>query len=271
MAIDPPFLWETGPNSSVILQYDVGSAIAVLAVRGTWARPLWRDASVALRKCYAEHPAALILDLGGLDDPGAESAPTWMTAQANAAAHEPPIRLALCIPPDLGLAHRLQSLGVRRFLPVYARVQQARVALTSGLPMTDRLMLTLLPAPDAPGRASTLVSQACSAWDLAQLGDPAMTVVSELVHNAVEHAGTSITLMVSRRRTGLTIAVSDGSPVLPRMAEPARPRSNRSLPRRGRGLRLVHKIAVIWGAMPTADGKVVWATVQDRGGVTRPR
>jgi hypothetical protein len=30
---------------------------------------------------------------------------------------------------------------------------------------------------------------------------------------------------------------------------------------RGRGLQLVHAIADGWGATPTRDGKVVWATV----------
>jgi anti-sigma regulatory factor (Ser/Thr protein kinase) len=265
MAVDQPSLWEmpAEPGALVTVEYDIGSAIAVLSVRGSWGTPLWHDASLALRKAYAEHPESLILDLTALDDPLTDSAPTWMAAQGRAAAQDPPIRLALCVSPDHVLAHRLQSLGVRRFLPVYARVQQARIALASGLPLTDRLVLTLRPTSDASWRASTLVADACRAWELTRLADPACVVVSELVHNAVEHAGTPITLAVSRRRNGVSLAVSDGSRMVPRMAEPPPPRSRRDFLVRGRGLRLVHLIAFRWGAMPTADGKVVWATVLD--------
>lgn len=265
MADDQPSLWETPAEAGayVTVEYDIGSAVAVLSVQGSWGRPLWREASASLRKAYAEHPESLILDLTALADPLADSAPTWMAAQGKAAAHDPPIRLALCVSPDNELAHRLQSLGIHRFLPVYARVQQARVALAGGLPLTDRLALTLGPTADASGRASTLVADACRAWELTRLADPACVVVSELVHNAVEHAGTTITLTVSRRRRGLSLAVSDASRTLPRMAEPPRPRSRRDFLERGRGLRLVHLIAFRWGAMPTADGKVVWATVQE--------
>jgi hypothetical protein len=255
MAIETPSLWEArpAPGSSIAVEYDVGSAVAVLAVRGRWDVPLRQRASAALAKCYAEHPDALILDLSELDDPAAESAPAWMRAQSRAAMLEPPIRLALCVSPDLVLADRLQGLGVRRFLPVYARVRQARVALEGGRLLTDRVGLALRSTPDAPGRAGELVAEACRSWEMPRLQQPSRMVVAELVHNAVEHAGTDLALRVTRRLSGVRLAVSDGNPALPRMTDPP-----------GRGLRLVHKIAILWGAMPTADGKVVWATVQDR-------
>jgi hypothetical protein len=67
---------------------------------------------------------------------------------------------------------------------------------------------------------------------------------------------------VSRRGTGLTLAVRDGSPVLPGL----RPSAAADPPPGGggRGLQLVHRAAAAWGALPTHDhdGKVVWATLR---------
>jgi anti-sigma regulatory factor (Ser/Thr protein kinase) len=89
--------------------------------------------------------------------------------------------------------------------------------------------------------------------------------MSELVANAVEHAGTDIWASVSRRGTGLHLAVSDGVTRLPEMQDPvAAAMKKERLSERGRGLRLVHFGAAAWGAMPVRGGKVVWATVCPR-------
>ena len=75
------------------------------------------------------------------------SVATWMTAQRVAAQMTPPVQMAMCVPPALTVADRLQRLGARKYLPVYATVRQARVALASRMPLTDRLQLTLSPSP----------------------------------------------------------------------------------------------------------------------------
>jgi len=261
MAAGPPFFFET-ESGNITVHCDVEGAVAVLAVRGTWGRPLWRETSIALRKCLAQHPDALIVDLSELDDVAAQSAPTWVTALGTAAAMHPPVRMALCVSPELVLADRLQRMGARRFLPVYAKVRQARVAVESRLPLTDRLPLSLGAEPESPGLARDLVGSACHAWGLPNLLYPARLVVSELVTNAVEHAGADITVVVSRRGTGLHLAVADGDPRLPRLRTPAAPQPGQPLDESGRGLRIVHATATVWGAMPTADGKVVWATIR---------
>jgi hypothetical protein len=258
-----PYLWKPPhePMAPITVRYDVGSATSILTIRGTWTIPLWSASSAALRKCYAGHPDALIVDLTELDDPEAASAPTWLTAQRRSSEMDPPVRLALCISPELILADRMQRLGARRFLPVYARVNQARVAIASRLLLTDQVSLDLSPAPGAPQQASAVVDEACRSWELTPLADPARMIVTELVHNAVEHAGTDITVQLTRRPTGLTVAVSDRDPNLPHLRTPTRPKLPRGTDP-GRGLQLVHTIAIAWGAMPTAHGKVVWAAVQ---------
>jgi anti-sigma regulatory factor (Ser/Thr protein kinase) len=95
----------------------------------------------------------------------------------------------------------------------------------------------------------------------------ARTVVSELVSNAVEHAGTEIELNVTLRGRFLCLAVRDGSPAVPRLREPAPQGAAAPLDIRGYGLRLIGRVAHSWGAEIIPDGKVVWATLAlpDRG------
>ncbi|SNY05778.1 Anti-sigma regulatory factor (Ser/Thr protein kinase) [Paractinoplanes atraurantiacus] len=246
------------------VESDHDASVALVTVAGPWDRALWQRSSTRLQKCLAEHPEAIIVDLSGLDDPGARSAPTWINARLTAAAMEPPVQLALCVPPDLPLADRLQRLGARNHLPVYAKVRQARVSIAGRLPLTERLSLTLRPDPEAPSLARNLVSDACLAWNLPELLHPSRTVMSELVTNAVEHARTEMTVVVSLRGPGLHMIVSDLCPEPPRLIKPSRVLRGRPLDDRGLGLRVVDGTATAWGTLPTSTGKVVWATLQPR-------
>jgi hypothetical protein len=246
----------------VRIESDADAAVALLTVSGTWDRSLWQDSAQMLRKCLAEHPEALIVDLTDLDDPQARSAPTWMAARNTAAEMEPPVQLALCVPPQLPLADKMQRLGARRFLPVYAKVRQARVAIASRLPLTERVTATLPPGPEAPSAARNLIGDACLAWDLPELLYPARTVMSELVTNAVEHARTEMTIVISRRGQGVHLTVADLAAEPPRLIKQTRVRRGRPLDERGMGMRLVDGTATAWGSLPTATGKVVWAILQ---------
>jgi anti-sigma regulatory factor (Ser/Thr protein kinase) len=262
MGVSPPYLHDdTQRGVSLIAEADEDAAVCVLTVRGTWDAQLSLNATMTLRRCFTEHPDGLIVDLSGLRDPHSESAPTWTTARTFAAGLDPPVHLALCVPPDLPLADRMQGLGAGRFLPVYAKVRQARVALSGRIPGDQRLTLTLRSDPEAPSLARNLASDACLAWGLVHLLHPCRIVMSELVTNAVEHAGTDIRVTVGRRGAGLQLSVADGDPRLPRILPVSRPRPDLPLDERGRGLRTVRDTAAQWGAVPTETGKVVWATV----------
>ncbi|WP_250027845.1 ATP-binding protein [Paractinoplanes maris] len=250
-----------GKQPTVHLECDDDASVVLLTVDGAWSRALWQRTTELVHKCLAEHPEALIVDLSGLDDSAGVSAPTWVTARRTAAAMTPPVQVALCIPPERPLADRMQRLGARRFLPVYARVRQARVAIASRLPLTERLVLTLPAEPDSPSIARNLVSDACLAWDRSALLHPARAVMSELVTNAIEHARTEVTVVVSLRGEGIHLSVADGVTDPPRLIKPGRVRRDRPLDERGRGLRVVTELAVAWGTLPTRTGKVVWATM----------
>jgi anti-sigma regulatory factor (Ser/Thr protein kinase) len=247
-------------DHSVLIEGDVDAAVALMTVRGHWDRPLGQAVTTTMHKCLAEHPEALIVDLSELRDPSSASAPTWVAARQAAHEREPAVVLALCIPPSLPLADRMQRLVTQRALPVYAKVRQARVAIAGRLPLTERVTMTLPPEPESPSIARNLVGDACLAWGVPDLLFPSRLVMSELVTNAIEHARTPIGVVVSLRG-GIHLSVSDGAAAPPVLRRLARPRRGRPLDERGRGMQLVTATASAWGWLPTRTGKVVWATL----------
>jgi anti-sigma regulatory factor (Ser/Thr protein kinase) len=247
---------------TVRVESDADAAVTLMTVLGAWGTALAQQAALALHKCLGDHPEALIVDLSALADPRTESAATWIGAQRAAARLDPPLQLALCVPPGEPLAARLLRLVSREHLPLYARVRQARVAIAGRLPDGDRMSVTIAPQPEAPSIARNLVGDACRQWGLVELLHPARAVMSELVTNAVEHARTELTVVVTRRGSGLQVAVSDGVAEHPRLIRQRRPRRDEPLDERGRGLRMVAETATAWGSLPTPLGKVVWATLQ---------
>lgn len=76
--------------------------------------------------------------------------------------------------------------------------------------------------------------------------------LSEVVTNAIRHAGTAVQLTVSRRRDVVRVEVTDSSPVLPVRRSPSPSSSS------GRGLLILDQLTAGWGARRTEDGKVVW-------------
>jgi anti-anti-sigma regulatory factor len=200
----------------------------------------------ALRKCLVEQPDGIVIDLSEVS----ACTPTALAvfrALAREAARWPVIPMLLCAPsPAVSAAVRPTSP------PIHPSVEIAAAQLGHG-PATPTLVDDLLPVVGAARRAREVVTEACVRWDLPHLVGPACIAVSELVNNAVEHAGTMITLRVSLRPRSLLVAVQDGSPRPPVLGGPG-PRDAT------RGLRLVDAEAATWGHVATTDGKVVWAT-----------
>ncbi len=241
---------------SVVAVNDVESGLVQLTVRGTWDTMLRQQTTRWLHKAFAEGPAGVIMELTGLDDPADASLPTWLAARHTGAGLEPPVDVAVCLPPGR-LAERLDRMGAGRFLPTFTSVPEARTAVLSRRVRTDRMVMRSGPSPAAQAAARRLVTEACAAWTMPDLVDDATLAVSELVANAVEHAGTDLVVLISRRPGGLHIAVCDEDTRMPQM-----PDHDEEMHLRGRGLRLIEAVARSWGVMPTAGGKVVWATLR---------
>lgn len=111
--------------------------------------------------------------------------------------------------------------------------------------------------------ARRLVSDAASAWRRSDrvTHDAALTI-SELVSNAVLHAGTDIAVSVRPSGSGIRVEVHDGSEGMPAVP-PDRPEDVLAgWSMTGRGLTLVAALADRWGVDPRpGGGKVMWAEV----------
>jgi hypothetical protein len=265
----PPWRSTGDPYAEVSLSVvsDVDTGVLEIALHGRWSRRLCLDVYHALRNSMAEHPCAIIVDLQGLSDLDAASTTMWLAASRAANTLQPPVQLVLTMPPTRQLAGRLRRLGAVRFLPICATMKQARETVASRLPAVDRLHLNpIRPGPASAGAAADAVTAACAAWTLPDLVDPGRQIVRELVANAVVHAGTDVALTMSLRGTRLHLAVRDGDRRLPYLLDSVAAGQGPIPAGRGKGLRMVAAQACAWGAVPTVDGKVVWAMVQNRRG-----
>jgi hypothetical protein len=119
--------------------------------------------------------------------------------------------------------------------------------------MTIVLDETLPDSTMAAWRARVLLSQAMATWGSAADHDTARLLASELVTNAMEYAGSPVTIRAYPIGAGLRVEVSDQSawtyPV---------PRGHHEPAERGRGLELVDAMSARWGWQPRGEGKVVW-------------
>jgi anti-sigma regulatory factor (Ser/Thr protein kinase) len=105
-------------------------------------------------------------------------------------------------------------------------------------------------------------------WDTAERGQDIVTVVSELVTNALRHALPGAGDIRLRRPVRLGL-LQLGPCVLCAVADPSRaipdPRPPSSLGETGRGLHIVCALSDQWGyTAPSDTGKVVWATFYRR-------
>lgn len=119
-----------------------------------------------------------------------------------------------------------------------------------------RFRRRFLPIPQAGARSRELVRERCAAWGVESVSEDAQMVVTELVSNAVEHAGTPLDVIVTLSDDSLHLAVHDGDPTPPQPQPVSLGRS------RGRGLRLIESVAASWGSVLADTGKVVWATLR---------
>ncbi|WP_371614392.1 SpoIIE family protein phosphatase [Streptomyces sp. NBC_00454] len=106
--------------------------------------------------------------------------------------------------------------------------------------------------PAIVGDARHLVLDQLTAWDLDELAFSTELIVSELVTNAIRHAGGPVRLRLIRADT-LTCEVSDSSNTQPRM------RRARNSEEGGRGLYIVAQLSHRWGSRYTVEGKTVWS------------
>ncbi|WP_406392613.1 SpoIIE family protein phosphatase [Streptomyces sp. NBC_00882] len=162
--------------------------------------------------------------------------------------------------------------------------QRESVARASDVPTRDGDALPHAPArahaalsggPLAPGSARALLRAAFTEWaELALPGtefltdrqaDDAVVVVSELVTNAVIHAGTDVELdcRLEAHTGALVVEVLDHHPS--RAPRDGDPEPSYGTPEYGRGLRLVAALSETWGITYRTGAKTVWAQLPAGG------
>ncbi|MFI2203218.1 SpoIIE family protein phosphatase [Streptomyces sp. NPDC020192] len=126
------------------------------------------------------------------------------------------------------------------------------MARLNGIPGDHVAEWRLDPDPREVARARRLVRAQLLAWGLPQAVETAELLVSEVVTNAVRHAGSEPVDLRVVRADALLFEVTDDEPALPAMLG-AGPHDES-----GRGLRVVSRLAREWGATASGHRKTVW-------------
>jgi anti-sigma regulatory factor (Ser/Thr protein kinase) len=121
--------------------------------------------------------------------------------------------------------------------------------------------LTLEPVAEAPRLARAALRSWLAREGLEALEERALLVVSELVANAVVHAGTVLELSFSAGDRSVEVGVSDQDCRAPRLVRQLGDATELegSMPVGGWGLAIVAELADNWGVTEMGRGKRVWA------------
>ena len=216
------------------------------------------DAKEAAAAASRAHPDLVLLDcsLGGTD-----------AFDALPGIHEaaPGARVVLVSgydPADLRLASR--AAGTVGFLAKDTPARQMAAELEALVGLVDAVQAILDETSTrlgqdtaSPRAARRFVTEALRSWDLDELSDTVTLLVSELVTNAVVHAGSEVEVLVRLTPETAWVEVTDSSEA------PPAPREASVEEASGRGLALVKAMARRWGVRPRpGGGKTVWFEVE---------
>ncbi|MDH6222204.1 SpoIIE family protein phosphatase [Streptomyces pseudovenezuelae] len=157
-------------------------------------------------------------------------------------------------PPDRrptgGLPHQRHEPVGHAALPVDNRLRSSVI--------TARAAASFEPVGRSVATARSFVRDTLQGWGFADIVDDAVVLTSELVTNAVVHAGTAADVLCLRSDEGVRIEVADHYPEreIPLQGHP----STMGNPDRegGRGLQLCAALADRWGVEYTPTHKTVW-------------
>jgi anti-sigma regulatory factor (Ser/Thr protein kinase) len=108
------------------------------------------------------------------------------------------------------------------------------------------------PSPTAAGEARAEVRRQLEGWGLTEQCETAELLVSELVTNALVHAGSRLRLTLSAAHGVLRCEVWDADHRRPRVRHAPETAEG------GRGMFLVEALAGRWGCHQDGPGKTVW-------------
>lgn len=141
--------------------------------------------------------------------------------------------------------------GVRSTPTAHSPRRTPRMPASRGT--VDHGRLELAPVARSVPLARRWVADQLVDGPAADLVDDVELLTTEVVTNAVLHAGTAVTVTVSVTVSGVRVAVADGSRFSVVRRPPPSPTATT-----GRGSLLLDALAARWGSAAGTDGKVVW-------------
>ncbi|CAN5740811.1 ATP-binding protein [soil metagenome] len=140
-----------------------------------------------------------------------------------------------------------------------ATAPPASVAPTRALPHPYHVLIAteLRSSVEAAAQARGVVRDLLRQGRRPDLAETACLLTSELVANAVVHAGAPVELIVDLDLSRLAVEVIDGSTEGPALGRPE------TLDTCGRGLDLVDRLSDAWGVTHVQPGKSVWFALGD--------
>jgi anti-anti-sigma factor len=241
-------------GGELICQAECGRPVGIVRARGVLSRRTAPSLRAAVHECLADQPDAVVVDLTDLVTER-DAGLGFLAALARAAVAYAGVSILLCTPSPQ-LRETFDQLGVTRQLPVCASLAEALDLAGRSTP-ARRMRRRLPPGPAAGQAARDLLVTACQQWQVEHVVDRMATILTELVANAVLHAGTELVVSVSVSGGHLYVAVHDRSPRPPHLGGGDDPETGG-----GSGLLVVDALAEAWGFAPTVRGKVVWASVE---------
>lgn len=159
--------------------------------------------------------------------------------------------------PGGDLADRMRRLGMPRFLPMHANLQDALTAAGGEAPAAH-CDLTLGPEQSSPGTARAAMARL---WPTSRrerdVRQDGLVVVSELTSNAVRHGGGPFTVSMALSPSRFAVGVTDDNRQEPVVLPTADAQTG------GRGMHLVASLSQDWGVRLVHDySKTVWATLE---------
>jgi anti-anti-sigma regulatory factor len=207
----------------------------------------------AVTKVAAEGPAAVVIDIDGLEVPGDQAWAVFTRARWHI-QQRPEVVIALACS-DAVVRQRLTDLSITRYVPVYSSVAAATAEISDGsCRYLHRAREKFGPHSFAVHAAQIFVREHLMAWSMLEKIPVVSTVATVFVENALNYTRHGCDVRLEADNANVLVAVSDTSSKPPIRRE----RAPGSIPR---GLDIVAALCRRWGSTPTSVGKTMWAHV----------
>ena len=234
----------------MLLRREVAQGVEIISVRG----PVSDSDATALLNAIADaaslSPRGVLLDLSDTTRLSPLALAAVREARDLAPGWPHPSLVVCCAAAQVG-----EALGSG--FPVHARREDG-LAHIDDRRHGQRHQVDLEDSLRSPARARKVTADMVARLHLEPMGDELALVVSELVTNAVRHAGPPVRLEIQADDDRVTVAVADGSPGRPV------PRQAADDAEGGRGLPMIDLLAAETGVRANPPGKTVWAALTRR-------